>query len=799
MIGQQVSHYRILGKLGGGGMGVVYEAEDLKLGRHVALKFIPENLAGDPKSLERFTREARAASQLNNPYICTIHGIEDNNGHPFIVMEKLDGESLKQHIAGHAMQIEKVLDVGVQVAEALVASHAKNIVHRDIKPANIFLTPSGQVKVLDFGLAKLVHNLGTEDDAGADNSLTAVGVIPGTAVYMSPEQARSETVDARSDLFSFGVVLYEMSTGKKPFTGANSLVTLDAVLHSKPVPPRDLNPKIPIELEGIIGKAMEKDRNRRYQSATEMRSDLALLKRETESGTVKSGTNTVRLRMATKTFGRNNRLQTYLLLGTAALLLAVLSAIGAWWYKHREVANAEQRNAIAVLPLQNLGGDFTVDYLRFALADELTSVLTYARSLEVRPSSVTRKYVALDLDPKKVGVELRVGRLLTGSFRRQGDQLIVTLEAIDVPTDRLLWQKTITGKVDDMIGLQDQLSTQVQRGLLPALGGGGGPGEAEASRPKNQQAYGFYLRSVAVPHDAQPNKEAITMLEWAVGIDPTYAPAWEALGQRYYFDSLYGGGGEEMFQRSKAAYERSLALDPNRMMAASNLITARVERGELGRAYQAATDLVHRRPQSADAHFALSYVLRYAGMLERSGQECDAARQLDRGNFSFRSCAWSFVEMGKTDRGMDFVRLDAGSEWAAWVTAYIYLAEGNMPAARDAAKNMAKAPSYHRDLMEACTAVQRPPDFAKIVRDNESSVVIEGDAEGWYHVGALMATCGQNEPALRLLKAAVQQNYCAYSALLDDPLLKNLRKEAAFNEVLTAASNCQAAVKENQQ
>ena len=244
MIGQQVSHYRILGKLGGGGMGIVYEAEDLKLGRHVALKFIPENLAGDPKSLERFTREARAASQLNHPNICTIHGIEDNNGHPFIVMEKLDGESLKQHIAGHAMEVDKVLDVGVQVADALVASHSKNIVHRDIKPANIFLTPSGQVKVLDFGLAKLVHNLGTEDDAGADNSLTAVGVIPGTAVYMSPEQARSETVDARSDLFSFGVVMYEMSTGKKPFTGNNSLVTLDAVLHSKPVPPRDLNPKI---------------------------------------------------------------------------------------------------------------------------------------------------------------------------------------------------------------------------------------------------------------------------------------------------------------------------------------------------------------------------------------------------------------------------------------------------------------------------------------------------------------------------------------------------------------------------
>ncbi len=258
MIGQTVSHYRILGKLGGGGMGVVYEAEDLKLGRHVALKFIPENLAGDPKSLERFTREARAASLLNHPNICTIHGIEDNHGHPFIVMEKLEGESLKQCISGKPLETERVLDISMQVADALAASHAKGIVHRDIKPANIFLTPSGQVKVLDFGLAKLVHNVGTDSDhaLAADNSLTAVGVIPGTAVYMSPEQARSEEIDFRSDLFSFGVVMYEMSTGKKPFSGKNSLMTLDAVLHDKPVPPGELNPKVPVELEGIIGKAM---------------------------------------------------------------------------------------------------------------------------------------------------------------------------------------------------------------------------------------------------------------------------------------------------------------------------------------------------------------------------------------------------------------------------------------------------------------------------------------------------------------------------------------------------------------
>src|SRR5215469_2085199 len=565
MIGETVSHYRILGKLGGGGMGVVYEAEDVRLGRRVALKFIPDNLVGDPKSLERFEREARAASQLNHQTICTIHGSEDNNGHPFIVMEKLEGQSLKQMIHGKAMDMDEVLDIGVQVADALAASHAKGIIHRDIKPANIFLTTIGQAKVLDFGLAKLTTEakLATSTDTSIDESLTAVGVIPGTAVYMAPEQARCEPLDPRSDLFSFGVVLYEMSTGKKPFSGTNIVTTLDAVLHQKPTPPSSINPAVPPELENIIGRAMEKDKAKRYQSAAEMKTDLQHLKKETESGLTRTSAKLKQpLRVASNTFQRSGRLQTYLLLGMAGLLLAVLGAVGAWWLKHRKApVPLAATNTIAVLPLQNMTNDSGMDYLRFALADEIASVLTYTRGLDVRPTGSTRKYVSPDLDPQQAGRELHVANVITGHYMKQGNKLMVTLQAVNVGTDSVTWQSSVTATSQDFIALQEGLKKEVRSGLIPALGTGREYLET-STPPKNQESYDLYLRSIAVPHDEKPNKEAIAMLERAVGMESTYAPAWQALGIRYYYDSQYSSGGKEAFQKSNADYERALSLDP---------------------------------------------------------------------------------------------------------------------------------------------------------------------------------------------------------------------------------------------
>jgi len=796
MIGQKVSHYRILGKLGGGGMGVVYEAEDTRLGRHVALKFIPETMTGDRKSLDRFEREARAASQLNHPAICTIHDIEDNNGHPFIVMEKLEGEPLKARIHSKPLELDELLDIAIQVADALSASHAKGIIHRDIKPGNIFLIESGQVKVLDFGLAKLSasNQLGTSDDTPIEDSLTAVGIIPGTAIYMSPEQARSEPLDPRSDLFSFGVVLYEMATGKKPFHGGNVVTTLDAVLNKKPVSPRTLNPTLPPELEAIIGRAMEKDRTKRYQSAAEIKADLQHLRRGTESGLIKSGLHQPALRKATTTFQSSTNQQKYLLLGMAGVLITVLVSFGAWYLKHREALSAgtASKNSIAVLPLQNINNDSSIDYLRFALADEIANVLTYTRTLDVRPSTVTAKYDKPNVDPQQAGRELHVATVLTGHYLREGQQLLVTLEAVQVANDKLLWQTNLNVATQDLIALQDSLAKQVRSGLLPVLGAAGGYLET-STRPRSQEAYDLYLRSIAASHDPAPNKQAIASLERAVAIDNAFAPGWAELGIRDYYDSTYSNGGEERFLRSTEALERARSLDPNLIAAASQLVVNHMDRGDLNNAFAAAQTLATQRPESALAHFALSYVYRYAGMLEESTRECDKAYSIDPGNYQFRSCAWAFMELGKTDRARDFIELDAGSEWANYAMPSLLLREGKVAEARAAVSKMPTTPRYHKDLLQACL-IGPPAELDRLAHEAETNGPTEPDPELAYYQGSVFAYCGKKAAALHMLQMAVEENYCAYSNLLSDPLVRSLHTERQFDDILTAAHACRDSV-----
>ncbi|MGA2459633.1 MAG: protein kinase, partial [Terriglobales bacterium] len=797
IVGQTVSHYRVLSKLGGGGMGIVYEAQDLRLGRHVALKFIPEHLAKDPHSLERFMREARAASLLNHPNICTIHDIEDNNGHPFIVMEKLEGESLKQRIHGQALDLEDLLDIAVQVADALAASHAKGIVHRDIKPANIFLTPSGQVKILDFGLAKLAKSnsndqgVGTTTDSSLEESLTQVGVIPGTAVYMSPEQAQSEDLDVRSDIFSFGVVLFEMATGKKPFTGTNVVMTLHAVINSKPASPRSINPAVPAELEAIIGKAMEKDRNQRYKNAAGMKADLVKLKIKTGTEpTLRSGLRQVSgWHVATNTFQKSSSMRTWIIAGLAALLLTAIAAMGVWFVKRRVPTVEAGIRTIAVLPLQNVSNDAESEFLRFALADEIANALTYAHSLEIRPLASTQKYANAEADPAKAGRELGVGTVVLGHLLRQDKMVMVTLEAVDVKNNRLVWTGTLTAPSDNLIALRNQMAKEVRQELMPALGIAHEAVET-ASAPANREAYEAYLRTLAIPREVKANKDAIAILEKVVGLDPNYAPAWEVLARRYYFDAIYSDGGEVGYQRSNEAYHRALLLEPGRVSAAGLLAAQEAEGGNLERAYDDARALVQRRPDAAYAHFSLAYVLRYAGRLDEAQSECDKALAIDA-NYNWRTCALAFAEAGKAVRAMQFVEQDTDSEWSNGVRVSVLMRQGKMMEAQQAAPQMTENPMWMRGLVEACLAKAPATDIHRMAEQAQNELLAKQNPEMKYHQGTLLAACGEKQIAFVFLRHAVAGNYCAHQALQSDPLLAGVRGDAEFHQIVQAAADCQ--------
>ena len=779
MLGKIISHYRILEKLGGGGMGVVYKAEDTTLGRQVALKFLPEEWSKDRQALERFKREARAAAALNHPNICTIYEVGEQAGQPFLVMELLEGETLEQRISAQPLKVNEILELAIPIALALEAAHAKGIVHRDIKPANIFVTQEGGVKILDFGLAKVARAGGPSSVTDVSTeSLTAPGVVAGTVQYMSPEQALAEPVDARTDLFSFGSVLYEMATGRAPFLGSTLGETIAHILHSEPEAMGRFNSEVPAELERITRKCLEKKRQERYQSAKELRVDLQGLKRATES--VQAG---VTAGLALPKRGRPavplRKRRIVAIVGAAVMLVAaVLIARNVGGLRDRLLGpvGPPRIESLAVLPLENLMGDPQQEYFVDGMTEELIADLSQVSALRVISRTSVMQYKGSKKLMPEIARELKVDGVIEGSVLRSGDQVRITAQLIQAATDTHLWARSYERDLRDVLALQDEVARAIAEEIRVKLT----PQEQTLlarGRPVNPETHEAYLKAMFYLYKKTPEgfAKGLALLQQAIEKDPADPLPYAGLALAYPI-IYHGPGGtvppREGFPRARAAALKALELDESSAQAHLALAAIKVyfdwDWAGAEKEFKRALEL---NPNLPEAHAHYGWYLLLFGRNEEGLAEGKRAVELDPLTSVYTAwVGWMYWNLGQPDKAIEQARkaldIDPNSPDALYVLGGAYADKKMFEQAIAANQKLAAVnPDWKFGLATTYALAGRKANALKLMAEMER----EDYSKFSLDLFGIQTILGNREEAFRALDAAFEYHHIFLPWEMNDP------------------------------